>query len=99
LDSAYVSFGTLSYVIIEPNPYPVTHPDIASVATMFNGPPFGIGTTFYNGPFDHVGVYNSLEPIRFTMTITNSTVPVPAAVWLLGSGLVALIGIRRKLKK
>jgi len=28
-----------------------------------------------------------------------SAVPVPAAVWLLGSGLIGLIGARRKLKK
>lgn len=27
------------------------------------------------------------------------TVPIPGAVWLLGSGLVGLVGIRRKLKK
>jgi hypothetical protein len=29
-------------------------------------------------------------------TITVSTVPVPAAVWLLGSGLLGLVGIRRR---
>lgn len=28
-----------------------------------------------------------------------STVPVPGAVWLLGSGLMALVGVRRKLTK
>ncbi len=27
------------------------------------------------------------------------TVPIPGAVWLLGSGLLGLVGIRRKLKK
>ena len=30
--------------------------------------------------------------------IQVSTVPVPAAVWLLGSGLLGLVGIRRKIK-
>ena len=27
-----------------------------------------------------------------------SEVPIPGAVWLLGSGLIGLVGIRRKLK-
>jgi len=29
----------------------------------------------------------------------QSFVPIPGAVWLLGSGLIALVGLRRKLKK
>ena len=32
-------------------------------------------------------------------SVQVSTVPIPAAVWLLGSGLVGLIGIRRRFKK
>jgi len=31
-----------------------------------------------------------------TLTITNSQVPVPGAIWLLGSGLLGLVGLRRK---
>jgi hypothetical protein len=31
--------------------------------------------------------------------LTVTTVPVPAAVWLLGSGLIGLVGIRRKFTK
>jgi hypothetical protein len=30
------------------------------------------------------------------LSTTNSPVPIPGAVWLLSSGLVGLIGIRRK---
>jgi hypothetical protein len=30
------------------------------------------------------------------LTITNSPVPVPGALWLLGSGLLGLVGLRRK---
>ena len=30
------------------------------------------------------------------LTVTYTHVPVPAAVWLLGSGLVGLVGLRRK---
>jgi hypothetical protein len=28
-----------------------------------------------------------------------ATVPIPGAIWLLGSGLIGIVGIRRKLKK
>ena len=33
------------------------------------------------------------------MQAEPSAVPIPGAVWLLGSGIAALIGIRRKFKK
>jgi len=31
--------------------------------------------------------------------ISGTTVPIPGAVWLLGSGLIGIVGIRRKFKK
>jgi hypothetical protein len=34
----------------------------------------------------------------YTITITTSAVPVPAAVWLFGSGLLGLIGVARRKK-
>jgi len=37
--------------------------------------------------------------LRITTAGTNSAVPVPAAIWLLGSGLLGLLGIRRKIRK
>jgi hypothetical protein len=42
-------------------------------------------TNFYNAD---ARVYAKFAPV-----------PVPAAVWLLGSGLIGLLGIRRKFKK
>ena len=35
-------------------------------------------------------------PTEDTLTVTLGAVPIPAAVWLFGSGLVALVGISRK---
>jgi hypothetical protein len=36
---------------------------------------------------------------RLTVTINENPIPIPGAVWLLGSGLIGLVAIRRKFKK
>jgi hypothetical protein len=41
---------------------------------------------------DLVGTDNLLDMVR----MTANTVPVPPAVWLLGSGLLGIVGIRRR---
>ena len=47
--------------------------------------------------------YSSTYPYPYVsaeLWIDNvSTVPIPGAVWLLGSGLIGLVGFRKKLKK
>jgi hypothetical protein len=43
-----------------------------------------------------------VQPSRDVMAqfvVTAAPVPIPAAVWLLGSGLIGLVGIRRRFKK
>jgi hypothetical protein len=59
----------------------------------------GTGTEQYlgmwsgnNGKWNDEGSFGNI-----TGYITESPVPVPAAVWLLGTGLLGLIGIRRRL--
>ena len=34
-----------------------------------------------------------------TVAVPNGMVPIPAAAWLLGSGLLGLVAIRRRMKK
>lgn len=36
---------------------------------------------------------------QFDNIVVNANVPIPGAVWLLGSGIIGLTGVRRKLKK
>jgi len=56
---------------------------------------YAVAKTFYDG-------YASAETSSFAeywIEVGPSTVPVPGAVWLLGSGLIGLVGFRRKLRK
>jgi hypothetical protein len=57
--------------------------------------------TGYDGLVDKV-VINTPEPDYWVMddlTYNANTVPIPAAVWLFGSGLLGLFGVRRKFTK
>ncbi|MCD4719835.1 MAG: VPLPA-CTERM sorting domain-containing protein [Desulfobacula sp.] len=57
-----------------------------------------IGLEFTVSSSDN-GAYGMNTPAYFAMDDLNgSPVPVPAAVWLLGSGIAALLGFRRKIK-
>ena len=38
------------------------------------------------------------KEVLYGCATVNQVVPIPAAVWLLGSGLVGLIGLRRKVR-
>jgi hypothetical protein len=69
--------------------------------TTFAGPYDGIihlSFTFDTTTFDEEhGFFNS--DLILSGEVDNTYVPIPAAVWLLGSGFIGLIGIRRKIKK
>jgi hypothetical protein len=45
-----------------------------------------------------VGYAGTMDGTPLSLSITPSAVPVPAAVWLFGSGLVGLIGVARRRK-
>jgi|GEM_PF-3452045 len=46
-----------------------------------------------------VGLVSESETTFDNFSLTGNPVPIPGAVWLLGSGLVGLVGLRKKLKK
>lgn len=60
--------------------------DSISGSPMIDGPFTGLNVNF------DIGSGNSLE------VLSVSSVPVPAAVWLFGSGLIGLIGVARRKK-
>jgi len=50
---------------------------------------------------DGFGDFLPWQPADYDLSVfvTGNPVPVPAAVWLLGSGLIGIVGIRKKFKK
>ena len=59
-------------------------------AWLFFGPSESLG-------FTASGVINTPNP-NYSLHIAPSAVPIPAAVWLFGSGLLGLVGIARRKK-
>ena len=55
------------------------------------------GTPMDNGPFSGYNANFDMTSVTVT-SVETSAVPVPAAVWLFGSGLVGLAGIARRRK-
>ena len=66
---------------------------------------FNSATDTARDTFDFSGVMRILEPLphsasqEFLIPIGSQVVPVPAAVWLLGSGLLTLAGLRRNSRR
>ena len=64
---------------------------------------FGINVNDIRNAFYESINYSSITGLVLTeswvgdvQTVTISTIPIPGAVWLLGSGLIGLVGIRRR---
>jgi len=58
-----------------------------------------IDTLTFSESSSDVGSWGMNTPAYFAFDdVTGSPVPIPGAVWLLGSGLLGLVGIRRKQK-
>lgn len=72
--------------------------DISAASTIFDTVDIlaydAVGSSWYSLAFDGSGVFTATE-----FTVPPSTVPVPAAVWLFGSGLLGLMGVARRKKR
>ena len=55
---------------------------------------FPTGYTYTRGDSGGGAVYNFVD--ISTLTITQNAVPVPGAIWLMGSGLMGIVALRRK---
>jgi hypothetical protein len=53
---------------------------------------------FASGSFDFPGSTDTQNHFG-SATMQFSVVPIPGALWLLGSGLISIVGIRRKFRK
>ncbi len=101
--------GTTFYASRTADPLSIT----TSLSDTITGPYIGINDTgFFGILYDAGEVFNSIriqdlyDGKAFFLaqnfeayTVTPAAVPVPSAVWLFVSGLIGLIGIKRKLSK
>lgn len=78
--SRTIDFFSEDYPDGDPQPYDLSFADGASTLDL---------------TFQFVNYYSGYLMVD-DIEITGSPVPVPAAVWLLGSGMVGLVGLRRK---
>lgn len=69
------------------------------------GAPTGLAVSFAPDELSFVTIVgtadrlSSINPLElYSITISTNPVPVPAAIWLFGSGLIGLVGVARRKK-
>ena len=70
-----------------------------SSSTFFGLNSLDASTTIWDFDNNPLDLQISVEWDNGNQTITLSQVPIPGALWLLGSGLIGMIGVRKKLFK
>jgi hypothetical protein len=103
LSAGLVDFAEVSF--LNDSDLAALQPSAFTLATI-SFTAIGLGTSsldivnYLNGVNDIKGLNNTiyLSPVldQGSVTVTASGVPIPGAVWLLGSGLMGLLGLKRK---
>ncbi len=95
----YNNSGTFDWSTIDPGYGPTTMSYVGNASAA--GTDSSISKTFSLGPGQYSIVFGGNPPagtpgssVAYQATLT--TVPVPAAVWLFGSGLAGLVGLARR---
>ena len=70
--------------------------DLGNFSQVVTGQPWQVASRFDNDSSQMYGYLTSGTSL--TLTAQATVVPVPAAVWLFGSGLLGLVGIARRKK-
>lgn len=109
---SYIFPSSFAYFITPTSPLQVSAAGSASAGTTGVVPGLLAQLTFdYAGNIGEIYTFGLVDPSQnfgssatlddFSLDLAGNTqvevVPIPAAVWLLGSGLLALVGLRRKL--
>ena len=105
----YITFSGVDFTFLENHRYDIgvwgdtgslygswDYTNGSSNVNTAQGPFESINTNANIRPFSSDEGYAGVDP--HIQLITTSTVPIPAAVWLFGSGLLGLIGIARRKK-
>lgn len=82
-------YGEIEFVdgILTMNPFGGVQPDIFSGASY---------TFDWDGETELLRAFDSTSAYTTVAVSTVSAVPIPAAVWLFGSGLIGLVGVARR---
>lgn len=97
-ENGAMAFTITGYGIYnDPDPN-VPDQQIRITATYGPGTP-RVETNYLNSPSGHYDLYTYLTDELTGTTVSINPVPIPGALWLLGSGLLGLIGLRRRMEK
>jgi len=96
-DGHGVAYGPVEFPSFDKLPLIDSADGVDNLTVVGSPDPDGRAWHFYIPDPD--GWYPNSSPFDTNWTYTAEVVPIPGAVWLLGSGLIGIVGIRRKFKK